>query len=247
MRAQVPRSGRRRAVTLVEVMVVLGIFGLLFGVAWSMRSAGARQGRHAENRHDLLGIATVLHEALAWDTRRSVSLNLLPLDLRPRGVERRELVLPLFKSYEGNESDALGYWPVRYVWDPERKTLSRDTGVISLNGVEDVFFLWSEADPTILRVTLVGKGLAGNPGPKITLRIPAPPGTDSAAGFRLARHHRAGRPERELPTAGANVGGVGIAGDLLDVGAVRLLGGDGPPGGESGAPSGPTSGAAPGP
>ncbi len=183
-------TGRRRGTTLVELLVALSLVGLFLGVFWAVRSSGNREGDHVERRSELMTAVTLVQEALAWDLQRSLSLTSIPDEDLAAGVERTSITLPVYAGYEGAEEAALRYQALVYRFDRESRILYRGSTPLLVHGLEDASFRWTEDRPTMLVVTLTGRTAFGGPKPTVTVRIPAPAGTNGLGTYRLARHHR---------------------------------------------------------
>lgn len=184
----------RRGITLVEGLVVLALASILAVLALEMRGSAARQAAQTEQGADLIREALILQERLTADLEESLALQVLPEEDRPRGQLLTTLHLPIYAAYRGDQVPALRYQKRTYVWDPEKKQLSRDGEVVLRQGVRGLGFRWSTERPTMLEVTLEGERGNREQGSGTTLRLPAPQGTDGLPIWVFAPQHRGAAP-----------------------------------------------------
>ena len=188
------RRTPRRGFTLVEGLVVFALASIMIVLALELRGSVARQAAQTEQGADLVREALILQERLTADLEESLALHVLPEEDRPRDEARTTLVLPIYAAYRGNEVPALKYQKRLYVWDAEKKQLTRDGEVVLRQGIRDLRFRWTSTRPTILEVELVGEKGNRAKGADTTLRLPAPQGTDGLPIWVFARQHRSAEP-----------------------------------------------------
>lgn len=184
----------RRGFTLVEGLVVFALASIMIVLALEMRGSAARQAAQTEQGADLIREALILQERLTADLEESLALQVLPEEDRPRGQVLSTLHLPIYAAYRGNEVPALKYQKRTYVWDPEKKQLTRDGKVVLRQGIRALRFRWSTSRPTLLEVELEGEKGTRQKGAGTTLRLPAPQGTDGLPIWVFARQHRGAAP-----------------------------------------------------
>lgn len=181
---------RRRALTLIEGLVAFSLFTLLATLAWDTWLGASRQSRQIEEGSDLVRAALLLQEHLTTDLERALALRVLPDRLAPRGVPLESLVLPLYAGYRGAAAQAVVYRPVEYRFDPVAARMLRDGRPIVAQGLAAVRLQWSATPPTMLEVELEGERSFKSSGTHMTLRLPAPQGSDGLPIWVFAAHHR---------------------------------------------------------
>lgn len=189
------RLASRSGVTLVEGLVGFTLAAVLSVMLWQGYAAGRRQGEQIEEYSDIVVAALLLRERLAVDLETSISLDALAEDQRAPGEERPTVVLPVFKRYRGDLDAALEYETVTYQWDAGAARLTRN-GQQILRAVQltKVGFRWTVEAPILLEVDLVGReNVRGRPA-RMTLRLPAPKGTEAFPNWVFAPHHRPAVP-----------------------------------------------------
>lgn len=187
-----PRPG----FTLVELAVSFGLAALLGVLVWQTYTSGRRQGAQVEQHSDLIVASLILREHLFNDLEVAVGLQALPETDVPRGQLGNRLVLPRYIAYHvSGRDDAISYEPVVYQWDPAQARMTRD-GKAILRGsrLTSVQFRWTEESPVMLEVTLKGQAVLQGPVPELTMRLPAPKGTEVFPAWVLAPHHRRASP-----------------------------------------------------
>jgi type II secretory pathway pseudopilin PulG len=180
----------RRGMTLIEGLVAFSLFTLVATLAWDHLSGAGRQARQVEEASDLVRAALILQEHLTTDLERALALRVLPEELAPRGSDLAQVVLPLYARYQGDGARAVVYRPVEYRFDPAAKRVLRDGRAIVGQGLETLRFRWTAATPTMLEVELTGEHALKDAGTRLTLRLPAPQGTDGLPIWVFAEHHR---------------------------------------------------------
>lgn len=184
----------RRGFTLVEGLVVFALASIMIVLALELRGSVARQAAQTEQAADLVREALILQERLTGDLEEALALQVLPEEDRPRGVVMTTLQLPIYAAYRGNEVPALKYQKRTYVWDPEKKVLTRDGEVVLRQGIRTLGFRWTPERPTMLEVTMEAEKGTRDKGADTALRLPAPHGTDGLPIWVFARHHQGAEP-----------------------------------------------------
>lgn len=183
----------RRGTTLVELALAIALLGALLTAYFLVMSGGNRESAQLERGNELMGTALLLHEALAWDLLRSVSVGVLGDETRPGDPAASTLRLPVATGYDGRTSPCFGYRPIAYAFDPATGTLTRDGQVLAAGGLHSVTFRWLPGRPPLLEVALVGRSALGTQGPRFVVRLPAPSSDGGLPGWRFAPHHRGAR------------------------------------------------------
>lgn len=180
------RAGaRRRAVTLVELAVVVGLLASLFALAYALAGSAGRQGEQVDEKSALLEAALVLQESLAWDLHRALDLGVLPPEAAPRGVALGALTLPMAAGYDPTASPSRVAAPRVYRF--AGGAVTRDGEPVVAEGLDEVQFAWTAEEPTELQVLLRGGGEG------FVFRLPAPAGSDGAVLWRRHPRHRGAR------------------------------------------------------
>jgi hypothetical protein len=143
--------------TVIEMLVVLALASIFVVLAMEMRGSVARQAAQTEQGADMIREALILQERLTADLEESLALQVLPEEERPRGQVMTTLHLPIYAAYRGNEVPSLKFQKRTYVWDAEKKQLTRDGKVVLRQGIRALRFRWSTDRPTMLEVELEGE------------------------------------------------------------------------------------------
>jgi prepilin-type N-terminal cleavage/methylation domain-containing protein len=183
---------RRRGFTLIEMIVSFALAALLAVLIWQTYTSGRRQGQQVEEHADLIIASLMLKEYLISDLEKGVGLAALPEGDVNAGTWGPGVVIPTYVAYHvSGRDDAIAYRPATYRWDSGSSSMSRDgKGILRGSDLSDVRFRWTEESPIMLEVEVTGRKTLQRPAAQLTLRLPAPKGTEGFPAWVLASYHR---------------------------------------------------------